>query len=120
MYKPLRSWQTRLLRLHPGVFGDPLRCDLLTVDLIYFEGVVLRGSTDDQILTYKALSYTWGEPHFPKSIACNGEDFHVTENLFSALQRIRFADKPRHLWVDAVCINQSDNIEKSMQVQNML
>ena len=119
--RPLQSFQTRLLRLHPGTFSDPLICDLLTVDLIYFEGVVLRQYTGrDEVLTYEALSYVWGEPDLVKSMLCNSVDLPITENLFWALKYLRFSDKSRNLWVDAVCINQSDSTEKSMQVQNML
>jgi hypothetical protein len=119
MYAPLNPWQTRLLRLYPGTFDEPMQCDLLIVDLIYFEGVVLRSSHKDHIITYDALSYTWGDSQSSNSIFCNDEEFHITDNLFVALQHMRLVDRPYHIWVDAICINQCDRFEKNMQVRNM-
>lgn len=49
-------------------------------------------------------------------------EVEVTDNLFSALVHYRTmssADKPAYLWVDALCINQRDNGEKSWQVAMM-
>ena len=122
LYQSLRSWQTRVLRLHRGAFGSPISCDLVTVDLIYFEGAVMHGATagNNALINYDALSYTWGMRVFPRRLTCNKISVPITENLHSALQRIRLIDKERYLWVDAVCINQEDNDEKAVQVQNML
>jgi len=39
--------------------------------------------------------------------------------LNSALKRLRLQDKTRTLWADALCINQTDNEEKSRQVRLM-
>ena len=43
----------------------------------------------------------------------------VTDNLAAALKRLRLSDSSRILWVDAICINQSDCAEKSQQVAQM-
>jgi hypothetical protein len=43
----------------------------------------------------------------------------ITGNLFNALKRLRLSDKPRHLWVDALCINQQDLDERAQQVMMM-
>jgi hypothetical protein len=43
----------------------------------------------------------------------------ITYNLWTALRRLRLNDRSRLLWVDAVCINQSDDDEKSSQVRMM-
>lgn len=39
--------------------------------------------------------------------------------MFHALRRVRDHRKARHLWVDAICINQQDDVEKTSQVAAM-
>src|SRR5271155_4455834 len=97
----------RLLRLEPrGDHNDPLRVNLVTFAL-------------ETSPKHEALSYVWGDPDRTEPIECNGEPFKVTENLFSALSHLHYRDRIRLLWVDAVCINQKDNSEKSHQVSIM-
>jgi hypothetical protein len=43
----------------------------------------------------------------------------VTMNLEAALRHLRLQDKPLTLWIDALCIDQSDEIEKSEQLEQM-
>ena len=50
---------------------------------------------------------------------CNGVEINLTDNLYAALGRMRKATRTRTLWVDAVCINQADVIEKNHQVHMM-
>lgn len=45
--------------------------------------------------------------------------FDVSENLRSALRRLRLPDRDRSLWVDAICINQNNTAERSEQVSLM-
>lgn len=52
----------------------------------------------------------------------NGVHVPVRGNLYNALRFLRYADKPRVLWVDAICIDQERNeehSEKSHQLQLM-
>jgi hypothetical protein len=67
---------------------------------------------------YETLSYVWGDPTVTKPIILDGEIFEVTTNLESALRHIR-KSWPRLLWVDAVCINQTDHLEKAHQINLM-
>lgn len=77
---------------------------------------------------YFALSYTWGHPilddfedDLSNAILCNGRWLPVGLNLIEALWFF-FAEKLNHydwLWVDAVCINQSNLTERGEQVQLM-
>ena len=46
-------------------------------------------------------------------------DFAVTSNLFAGLRRLRYPQRLRVLWIDQVCINQSDIQERSAQVSIM-
>ncbi|KAI0419783.1 heterokaryon incompatibility protein-domain-containing protein [Xylaria grammica] len=68
---------------------------------------------------YEALSYVWGDASKRRSIMMNDESFEATENLEKALRNLRSRDTPRVLWVDSMCINQTDNDERSSQVQQM-
>jgi hypothetical protein len=102
---PLRK-EIRRLVLHPG--SDHLiRCSTEIVSLI-------------DSPEYEALSYVWGHVSAPSSdIVFNGTHFHVTENLAIALRHLRLPDKPRKLWIDALCINQSNVSERNKQVELM-
>ncbi|KAF2202117.1 HET-domain-containing protein [Delitschia confertaspora ATCC 74209] len=108
-YAPLNPsiQQIRLLVLSPGDPDAPITCSTDTVSLLDFP-------------SYEALSYVWGSPLDPPSITFNGhERFPVTANLFTALKYLRYRDRKRVLWVDAVCINQKDIEERNAQVRLM-
>ncbi|PVH74162.1 hypothetical protein DL98DRAFT_430035, partial [Cadophora sp. DSE1049] len=65
-----------------------------------------------QASNYVALSYTWGDANDTLTIYLNNAPVQVTSNLHSALLHMR-AGLTRELWVDAICINQKDDVEKS-------
>ncbi|KAF5637131.1 het-domain protein [Fusarium sp. NRRL 52700] len=104
--KLLNDRQIRLMTLYAGQAGDPIRCHLRRVKL----GMSLK---------FEALSYKWKEAEGRTSITCNGISLSVTRNLASALGALRFPFGVRVLWVDAVCINQDDQEEKSKQIPLM-
>ncbi|PQE13494.1 hypothetical protein CJF32_00005382 [Rutstroemia sp. NJR-2017a WRK4] len=103
-----RSILVRLLKLLPGDEGHPVRCTLGVVDL---------ASPDMEV--YEALSYVWGPPGFGASILVNDQPFRVSYLLFQALVHLRDKKTPRSLWIDALCVNQSDLAERSSQVLYM-
>ena len=106
---PAAGKHTRLLRLNPGDFSDDLHVEL--------EQVLLNGTS-----TYEALSYVWGSPAYPVPILVGPTREHtisVTQNLAIALRHLRAVNEFRTLWVDAVCIDQSDLKERSYQVTLM-
>ena len=49
----------------------------------------------------------------------NNAQLHITANLYTALYHLRQPTEKRHTRIDAVCINQADDEEKSQQVQMM-
>jgi hypothetical protein len=63
----------------------------------------------DDVPEYLALSYTWGDLSNRRDIYINGHKFSITSNLYQALQHLRSNTAVRHLWIDAICINQNDN-----------
>lgn len=65
---------------------------------------------------YEALSYVWGDSSITRTILLEGREFQVTTNLYSALRRLRYPDYTRIIWIDAICINQSNLEERSQQV----
>ena len=97
----------RLISLLPGTKSDEFRCEILHI------------SSQDNPL-YEALSYTWGEQSLGKcTIVLNNLPFSITPNVEIALYHLRYEDVTRILWIDALCINQLDDEEKSNQVQKM-
>jgi hypothetical protein len=69
---------------------------------------------------YTALSYTWGNDTPLRTILIKGKQFEITTNLHDALTELRQEHKPVRLWIDALCINQKDDSEKSEQVIQMV
>ncbi|KAG4444118.1 hypothetical protein IFR05_000347 [Cadophora sp. M221] len=68
---------------------------------------------------YEALSYTWGRADDLRAIELNGTRVEVRKNLALALIHLRHASEERVLWIDAICINQSDLEERNRQVELM-
>lgn len=97
----------RVLEIQPSeVAKTPIHCCLRQVDL--------RQRPD-----YEALSYVWGDASDSVRILVNGSWLNIGKNLWSALFRLRYKNKPRVVWADAICIDQSDNEERGQQVQIM-
>ncbi|KAI9642044.1 hypothetical protein NHQ30_009915 [Ciborinia camelliae] len=70
-------------------------------------------------IKYEALSYAWGDLPANKTITIDHTDYYVRDNLFAALEALQLRSRRRHLWVDAVCINQEDFDERNEQVALM-
>lgn len=117
-YETIREWQTRILEIHPGGFGSPITATLHVIDLIAADGAVLH--VEQKHIVYKALSYCWGTEASSHTLDYNGHQFRVNGNLHSALKRLRDPNIIVYLWVDAICINQHDTTERSIQVSNMI
>jgi hypothetical protein len=112
-YPPLqRNSQTagqpniRLIELLPASASQRIQCLLRETSLS--DGVV-----------YEAVSYCWGDPKDQTGIICNGKLLYIPRNLEEALHGLRYRDRSRLLWADAICINQTDTAEKGSQVRLM-
>lgn len=121
----------RLLTLLPAAYEDPLECTIETVQL------------DAVVGEYGALSYSWelDQPasdlsqcddssstaswNVARDVIChltlmvNKSSVAIGQNLCDGLKRIRLPDKAVRIWIDALCINQVDNLEKTEQVALM-
>jgi len=49
----------------------------------------------------------------------NGLEFVITGNLYAALFNLRSRFKERILWIDAICIDQNNILERNEQVRRM-
>jgi len=116
----LREGYIRLLAIDVGTGEDQICTRLVTYPL-------------ESAPEYVALSYTWGDLNDTLEILCHGQQLSITRNLRAALSRLRDQCScdceclhvdgidmgVRYLWVDAICINQSDVVEKTEQVRLM-
>lgn len=98
----------RLLEILPGPAGSEISCQIVSVPL-------------HDRPTYSALSYLWGSGTDTCAIWLNGHRVHIRKNLW------RFLDQAKQLgshlfgslWIDALCINQSNSEERTRQVNLM-
>ncbi len=79
----------RVAELLPGEEGDPVSCLLHVADL----------SNPPE---YEALSYAWGDPSATSTVYCQGKRKEVTQSLHGGLTHVRFQDRSRFLFADAV------------------
>ena len=68
---------------------------------------------------YKALSYAWTDTPATRNIQMNGLPFLVRPNLYSYLQQLNKNGYNGWMFIDAICVNQNDHVEKSRQVSLM-
>lgn len=139
-YSDILPDETRILILHPSKHRtDPIECVLVPVPFSQLG----KGR-----FHYEALSYSWGDDEPVNTVSLqdyrlssttttkeNRQDvvhprhrnvqelswasFRIRSNLLSALQHLRHSEKKIHLWIDAVCINQDNDVEKSLQISKM-
>lgn len=68
---------------------------------------------------YIALSYKWGPNERYDDVELNDSLFPVGRNLWMFLQSRCLNGQSRLFWIDAICIDQSNNGERNHQVQMM-
>jgi len=113
-FQPLDPGQVRLINLHSSIPpSSVVSCTLETHSLHCAPPFI-------------ALSYVWGNTQ-NATIELNWQHVRVSSNLEAALRTLSQLESqggesgPRTnmFWVDALCIDQKDNQEKSTQVQRM-
>ena len=104
--------EIRLMTLLPDAFGAKIRMTIKNKRLSKSIKPV-----------YEALSYTWGSAinldyvYVQKN---EGEKaLAITQNLAEALRYLRYEDRPRVLWIDAICVDQNNTAERGHQVLRM-
>lgn len=125
-YRPLdhSRKEIRLATISAGAFDDPIHCKLTRHELL------------SNGLDFEALSYCWGDlkdtetitlrhNYFSDGSSLEGEPeggqhiFNVTRTLARALRYLRYAEKERTIWIDALCINQGSIKERNYAVSFM-
>lgn len=111
---PLPQRHIRVLRLQALRRGEadttPLTCKLVTVNL----------DNKRKAQRFTALSYTWdGAPSPAHTIRCGTRSLNISVNLHAALIAIRRLYGSINLWVDAICIDQKNGVEKQHQIPLM-
>jgi hypothetical protein len=108
-YSPLTSLgnEIRLISLLPGNGSKEIKCSMVHTAL-------------DRRITYEALSYAWGKGQSSiRLITLDSVTFPITPNLWDALYHLRSEKVSRVFWIDALCINQIDDVEKGKQIRIM-
>lgn len=77
--------------------------------------------TTDASIPYVCLSYVWGPPAPGHTILVNGKRLVVRQNLFHFLSLVQSAAAPDSAmyWIDAICIDQDNVLERNHQVSHM-
>jgi hypothetical protein len=124
LHEPLESPDHfRLLKLYPP--GWPER---LAEKLSYDEDTNIKCEVYQVSLAsittagrpyFATLSYAWGDPKPVRQVRCAEKLVSITQSLYDALVYIRHLRTPRLVWVDSLCIDQTNATEKSQQVQRM-
>ena len=113
------------MTLLPGSDEDDIRIELRVTNLPSRKDVKddVHDDTGDGIPVYEALSYAWGSEANPASIVVvEGEREYtlaVTQNLAEALRHLRYDERPRTLWIDAISVDQQNFEERGLQVRRM-
>lgn len=68
---------------------------------------------------YNAVSYLLGSPTKTDKVRCSGQYIDVAASAMSVLRNAASEPSTGYIWIDALCIDQSNNLEKAAQVRLM-
>lgn len=110
IYSPLNrsEHEIRILVLEAGESYMPLKCHLLQLPLAKAEEI-----------GFETVSYCWGHPDDQDRLEVEGLPLRVPMTAIQALQRFRYPNKDRLLWIDSICLNQIDLEERGHEVARM-
>ena len=122
MYEPLErlTIKVRLLEIQPS--GEPsqqLQCRVFTASLCHKPVNEVSDPSSCPSCTgtdRPGFIVLLGSGTRPMAIVVNGNERSISTNLFIALERLRDEHTTRVLWIDSICIGQSNNAEKAHQV----
>lgn len=114
----------RVVEIHPrhNIFDDGVVCTLRPLTLPVTSSGAKLGDNNPSLIQadeYEAISYTWGNSPASRIITLDNQPFKVRPNLEDALESLRLQDRKRLIWVDAICIDQGNLLERQNQVAIM-
>ncbi|KAI1745488.1 heterokaryon incompatibility protein-domain-containing protein [Xylaria scruposa] len=106
VYQPLSQGHARFLRRVPQ-----------SNDELIFDFISLPVSDTEDGEKFIAISYCWGDlPPDRVLVLADGSTIPITAKVIHILQEIIHRTQSDVIWIDAICINQQDPIEKSDQI----
>ncbi|KAK5695547.1 hypothetical protein LTR97_009057 [Elasticomyces elasticus] len=100
--------EVRILVIEPAASHEPVRCTFQTISLL-----------DDALPQYETVSYAWGDATKRDVVYIGGHQLSVPLSAKNVLQRMRRSDKPRTVWIDVICIDQQNLVDRNYLVQLM-
>ncbi|KAF2733961.1 heterokaryon incompatibility, partial [Polyplosphaeria fusca] len=79
----------------------------------------------EHALDFEAVSYTWANASGDVSrsrnlfIKSGNGILKITQNCEAALRTFRHESTPKLLWIDSICVDQQNLLERSEQIQLM-
>ncbi|KAH6724865.1 heterokaryon incompatibility protein-domain-containing protein [Leptodontidium sp. MPI-SDFR-AT-0119] len=81
---------------------------------------IVETPLDEAAGNFVAVSYYWGTADNDRKLSLgNGTYIAITETIELLLEHITLFTDTDSIWIDAICINQENNAEKSNQVSMM-
>ena len=100
------SSHIRLVQLKPGRRNEEVSVEIVPVLF-------------DEAPPYEAISYAWGEVDVVESVSVNGVKCQIPVNLLAFFRQRRSMPKQSPLWIDALCIDQTNPADKKAQIMHM-
>lgn len=69
--------------------------------------------------SYETTSYAWGDASIRANVRVDDRLLEVTRSAEQVLRRIQLQDESRLIWIDAICIDQTNLEERAHQVALM-
>ena len=100
--------ETRLIVIGPGFDQDDIRCTMQTMSLL-----------ERPLPKYETISYVWGNAALRGTVYVDDHKLDVPLSTEVVLRRMRDPQWQRTVWIDSICINQTNMDDRNYQVQLM-